>query len=620
MFDFFKRAIGRPTESERAPARVHSPTARPPHTDPRYQAPQEYRRYSQPTSTLAVRPQSGWVPIGTVIGIAGYRIYGGVYIGSTLPGRANRAADPALIDPRLPVGRRPDRLGAGLDYWPSYARIPAESRAAYLEWLAGDRSDRRTPIGYVFLYFYGLERRVLVDCREPGPARGDLPAIKSEVERLLACYGDNSSFDGYARRFLDVMDFVAGLQTDDDAPPTFDGEKWPTPFSLRIRLGAYSRSGTAVPAEWALAWACFHPEIHLRTPAIRCRSEFERLFAIRYAARFSEGLKVAPTKTMVEVEYRAASSGLSSISRLTDVPDVFPLAAPARKLTTLVEECTEALDAYSRWLGRFPDSEVTPAAASLLPAEVADTRGGPLGQFLTWVSDQLRTRDCAIIDGEALVEAWTAGTKAKLSRQESEVLCRFLADHSVGVEPDPRFGGAGLGAGLRVLFGVDAAGAEHVVSKEYTAALLLLQLSAAVAIADPTSDAEQEYLVEHLGSALSLSAAELRRLRARLELMFADRVKLTGLTTKLSELDWQQRTEIARFCLDVAAADGTVSPRETAVLTKIYKMLGVPAPGGTVDHVAGPPSPSGLPRPARYRFNHHDRQVLGTRCHKCPLR
>jgi uncharacterized tellurite resistance protein B-like protein len=595
VFDFFKRAVGRPTESERAPARVHSPAAPPPRTDPRYQAPQEYRQYSRSASTLAVRRQSGWVPIGTGIDIAGYRLYGGVYIGSSLPGRTNRTPDPALIDPRLPVGGRPDRLGTGLDYWPSYTRIPAASRAAYLEWLASDRNDRRTPIGYVFLYFYGMERRVLVDCREPGPARAELPAIKSEVERLLACYGDNSSFDGYARRFLGVMDFVTGLETDNNVPPAFDGEKWPTPFSLRIRLGAYSRSGTPVPAEWALAWAYFHPEIHMRTPAIRCRPEFERLFAMRYTARFGEGFKVAPNKTTVEVEYRAASSGLSSISLLTDVPDVFPLATPARKLTALIEECTEALDAYSRWLGRFPESDVTPAAASLLPAEVADPRGGPLGRFLTWVTDQLRTRDFAILDGEALAEAWTAETKTKLSRQESEALCRFLADHGVGVEPDPRLGGAGLGAGPRVLFGVDASGATHVVSKEYTAALLLLQMSAAVAIADPTSDAEQEYLVEHLGSTLSLSTAELRRLRARLELMFADRVKLTGLTTKLSELDWQQRTEIARFCLDVAAADGTVSPRETAVLTKIYKMLGVPAPGGAVGHVSNPLS---LSRPA----------------------
>jgi hypothetical protein len=36
-------------------------------------------------------------------------------------------------------------------------------RGAYLDWLASDRSDASCPVGYVFIYFYGLERRVLAD-------------------------------------------------------------------------------------------------------------------------------------------------------------------------------------------------------------------------------------------------------------------------------------------------------------------------------------------------------------------------------------------------------------------------------------------------------------------------
>jgi uncharacterized tellurite resistance protein B-like protein len=258
-----------------------------------------------------------------------------------------------------------------------------------------------------------------------------------------------------------------------------------------------------------------------------------------------------------------------------------------------VDECTDALDAYSRWLGRFPGSEATPAAAALLPAEVMDLEAGTLGGFLAWATDHLRARDRTVVDGEALAVAWSAGTNTKLSRQESETLCRFLADHGIGVEPDPRFAGSGIGAGLRVLFGIDAASqAEQGVSEEYRSALILVQVSAAVAVADTASDAEQDYLVEHLGSGLKLSPAELRRLRARLELLLADRVKLTGLTAKLAELTEQQRTQIAQFCLDVAAADGSVSPRETAVLTKIFKMLGVSPPSATHANGEAPP-PSG---------------------------
>ena len=58
--------------------------------------------------------------------------------------------------------RRPDWEGRGLSYWPAYASIPSASRAAYLGWLADGRRFPAAPIGYVFLFFYGLERRTLV--------------------------------------------------------------------------------------------------------------------------------------------------------------------------------------------------------------------------------------------------------------------------------------------------------------------------------------------------------------------------------------------------------------------------------------------------------------------------
>jgi uncharacterized tellurite resistance protein B-like protein len=593
VFDFFKRTAGRSAKSgpSRAGAQSTAAPLRKPNSP--YWSPAEPARYSDPRSVPPTRFRTDWIPFGRMVEIAGHRIYGGIYVGDNLPGLTGRGPDPALIDPRLSaVSRSPDRAGAGLDYWPSYSHLSAASRAAYLEWLATERNYLRTPIGYVFLYFYGLERRIIVDCREPGPARAELPVIRAEIERLLSCYGGNASFNGYARHLLSALDFVSGLHVEDDAPaPVFSGDKWPTPFSLRIGLGEYSRSRRAIPAAWALAWAYFHPEIHLRTPATRCRSEFERLFLLRYTKRYGDGFPVTPNKTMVEIGYRAASSGLGGISLKTDVPDVFQLAVPARKLIALVEECTEALDPYSRWLGRFPDSEATPAAIALLPTEVVDVEGGALGGFLAWATGHLRTRDRAVVNGESLAEAWSAGTKTKLPRQECAALCRFLADHGIGIEPDPRAAGAGIGTGPRVLFGIDAAGdADQIVSGEYGSALVLLQLSAAVAVADTASGAEQEYLIEYLGSGLRLSPAELGRLRARLELLFADRVRLTGLTAKLAELTEQQRTQIAQFCLDVAAADGTVSARETAVLGRIYKMLGVPPPPVMTN---GAPRPSG---------------------------
>jgi len=50
-----------------------------------------------------------------------------------------------------------------MDYWPSYCEVSPRARAAYLRWLEDGRRDESTYIGYVFLFFYGLERRLLGD-------------------------------------------------------------------------------------------------------------------------------------------------------------------------------------------------------------------------------------------------------------------------------------------------------------------------------------------------------------------------------------------------------------------------------------------------------------------------
>jgi hypothetical protein len=99
----------------------------------------------------------------------------------------------------------PDWVGQGLDYWPFYAEIPPVSRAAYLAWLAGGRSHPDVPVGYVFLFFYGLERLALVDAAKDPSLKTHLPAITAEVRRLLELYGSQHSFEAYGGKFLEVL-------------------------------------------------------------------------------------------------------------------------------------------------------------------------------------------------------------------------------------------------------------------------------------------------------------------------------------------------------------------------------------------------------------------------------
>lgn len=259
----------------------------------------------------AAAPTGGWVPRGVAVTVAGRQIPGGmIYVGTGVASAAGHGIEPALIDPRLRVDwARPDWQGLGFSYWPSYDRIPEQARAAYLSWLAGTR-DQPVQIGYVFLYFYGLERRALTDL---GISATDpeLELIVAEVNRLLAIYGPaSSSFDGYASSFLNLLSAVKAVH-EPISPPDHHAAKrsWEIPLTVRIGLGRFVAAGRPIPASWALSLVRTHPEAYLRTPAKRCPDEFDALFKLRYCAKYGDGMVVAAPKATVSVTYRPASAG-----------------------------------------------------------------------------------------------------------------------------------------------------------------------------------------------------------------------------------------------------------------------------------------------------------------------
>lgn len=130
------------------------------------------------SSSAAVQRAAGdavWVPAGQLVRIGGCPISGGlINVGRELAAVTGGGPDPALIDPGLGTDHQvADFTRANMGYWPSYSTIAPACRAAYLLWLADGRHAPRAYIGYVFLYFYGLERRLLVDAQQSAAARSE---------------------------------------------------------------------------------------------------------------------------------------------------------------------------------------------------------------------------------------------------------------------------------------------------------------------------------------------------------------------------------------------------------------------------------------------------------------
>jgi len=520
--------------------------------------------------------EATWVSVGKDVTVAGTLISGGlVYVGTSLltPMGAN---DPCLIDPSKSVAKHGDYTERQMGYWPSYAEISPVARRAYLNWLAGGRKDPEADIGYVFIFFYGLERRAILDAARDDSSKVDWPVIAAELRRLLGIYGDKSgSFRNYAGSLLDWVSLAehpekAYLKPIPNFPKTYE-----VPLYIRAALGQAAVDRVPVPAPLALAWARLDPTSYLRMPATRCPEEFDQLFVLRYRELFGEGLTLPKNKTRLKLVHRPASAGFRGYNNLNltfgDTPDVTVLTAPIRKLQQVVEAVTKELEPFSRYVGKNPDARH--ALEGLLQLPVALWPENAL--------ETLQTLKARMGDGTVVISFQELLTnldaRTTLTRDRALALARTLASMGIGVEPDV-LGGAKLpkSEDKVVLFAVPPGEEESRSTPGYQAAVLTVDLASAVAAADGDfSTSEMEHLRTQVRSWVHLRPDHIHRLLAHLSLLVTTPVSLTALKRKLEPLDSAARETMAAFMATVAQSDGEVSPIEVKMLEKIYKVLGV---------------------------------------------
>lgn len=309
---------------------------------------------------------SDWVPPGESVRVQDFDIPGGmVYVGSTESEHSACQIDPAL---EIRISKDKGFNVRQVYYSYGYPDITPEARGAYLTWLAAGKSAPGANIGNVFLYFYGLERRVLLEMQTP-ESLAEIPLIKGELQRLLGIYGDNGSFRGYATsllEFLDARTLVEAPRPDSPLEHQRNGE---IPFGLKVGVAKYVMEKLPLPGDWAFAWWRAHPGTCLRTTAERCPEVFRRLFIELYHQTHGEGLLITATKVRLKAEYKSINPSFNG--RVFDVefelPDVTLNSGPMRKFKSISESCYQSLDRYSRYLGRNPDKADTIEAFKELP-------------------------------------------------------------------------------------------------------------------------------------------------------------------------------------------------------------------------------------------------------------
>ena len=516
---------------------------------------------------------SGWIPKDANARIGGRDIGGMVYVGKGPRTSRGGDQDNAFIDSRKNVTRRGgDYEGQGLHYWPNYSTIDARARTTYLDWLSSGRSDTRYDIGYVFLYFYGLERRVFVDKADAQERRD----IVAEVDRILEIYGHNHSLRRYLGAFIDAARL---RDSNDDFQPVFEYEGYEVPPSVLLTVGRMAARGEPLTADWLLSWYLCHPETRLRTPAKRAFAEFTEYFRYLFDGQFPKGLKLRVPKRRLKLMYHA-SSGNFAIDfgeNLGEVPDVSSLKSPLSTARAISEKASDGLDKYSRYLGRNPEGRGTIEAHALLPEAIWTLFPCPEKEALrNWVAVQVEAG--GLVPVEDVIERLEGARPDRIGKRQLIGVADALARLGVGMAPDPRFALRQPRYGEPVVLFDLPSGTLTIESPSegYRGAILSLAVETLVAHADGRiDDSEREHMAAQVDADQNVSDAERARLHANLSWMAAVPPDMSMLRSRMRNATESVRSALGQLAVVAAGADGTIDPEEIRTVERLYTAMGL---------------------------------------------
>ena len=525
-----------------------------------------------------------WIRYGETFKLRGFSLTGGLfYVGEDRSHRHWRRAEACVIDPSCPISRSQiDPEGISMPYWPAYREISSSERRAYLKWMSLERKDPDIGIGFVFLFFYGLERRLFID-----KAMDEYDAIVSEVQRLLDLYGGNHSFHSYATNFLDIATLVRGELPAAPQPSPELRNGYELPLSVKAHIGSKLSMGERLDANDAFLWMVSSPETRMRTPAIRCFDEIRALWTARFVVRFPTGLRIAPPKRRLIATYRTAYGGDEVNVPVANggavLPDISATTAPLTRLHALLDECTEDLSSYSRLLGRTPNAKGTVQASLLLPKELLTNFVADDASHLKKVQDLLNGGVTAIVPVTDLLTALDLEipTKGKLSAGICNQIGVLLEKLDLGLEPDRRYGGRSLDpAAHAVLFKATDGAPVSVEVAALLAARSKVEIAALAALADNHVDPKEvAAIAADVDGMLELTNIERRRLKAYAAALLKNMPSQQSALTRLKKLDQPAKNAVVQSAIAAVMADEHAAPGEIKFLEKLYKVLGLPPEG-----------------------------------------
>lgn len=521
-----------------------------------------------------------WYGRGVVLEVAGVRLHDPCVYASAGPrGSYEWATDPSEIllgsEVRRPRGSVPD-----MGYWPWYSRIEPEHRFLYLDWLAGGKAAIPQVEGLLFLYFYGIERRLLVDQADKEWALREIVRLR-KLDEPRRGTRDGRAFRLYSSALLWFE--VAR------APELFNERAFGTVCDL---TEAWNEAMIPAPLSWlarhnrplsgdlALRVARLNPRSVQSVVTKRVSEQFGELFRKRYAEEFGEGIALKISKRPRRHTYRPASGGLEEATCTLGDPTGIP--SQFEPLADLWNQCVEDLRGLSRVAAGI-DGALTVQAWEAMPVELREGVDHPLAHAIQRViatARQCDTQDhhhATLVTAGALAAAIGIEQRSKMTASQSRRVADAIQHAGFAIEPDSRMTSRVYEWDDRVAVFLpsDATQADR---SRYLGAACFLQLGLTIAEADGVVDPEElRRLSENIDAVFQLPASEMQRLNALRAVLLSSGADLGAVSKRLQTLLLPAaRRQAGRLLVAIAAASGKIDRTELTALRKCFRALALP--------------------------------------------
>lgn len=478
----------------------------------------------------------------------------------------DRVETSACIPNKLGIGREVYEEKGALGYWPSYAGISSNQRANYLNWMKKGRLTELNDVGYIFIFFYGLEYRLLIQ-------KKDKEIILKETRRLLDLYGHLSgSLTGYFGNFIffnTIKDNINNLSL--DTIKSFEAIASLENYNA-VKLAWFYLKNIPLSAEEAISVIKDNKESNSKSIVVKRIPELlDKLFIHKYNQKYPEGMILKVAKRDFDFNYHSASSGL--YNEYIKIPNVLGINSQFSYCVKIWNESIEELKKASTvfYKGNSIDSI---AVYSELPEQLKEITQHPLTKEVSNLIESAEGIDIyKIIDISDMAKILEMeNSMDKLTLNQSKEISMLCKDFGYLVEPDINITNKVYRADDKVaLFKVN--GIENLSS--YNIYSLILELGVAVANADGNIDKKEiDHMMNLLENNFVLSDYEKIRINALKNVLVRQTPSINGLGKRLkSSLDENKIKTVAEFIVGISAIDGNIDKTEIKAMKTLFKAM-----------------------------------------------